>query len=486
MRKPATDDEALGSFSLYEPLRGLIRRTPVVYPRGTPLRVLVERMYAERIGSIVVADPRDMLPHGIVTFSELLGRVVLPGADLGAPIESAMNEQPLCLSADATAHDAMLAMGRNSVRYVLVMERDGRLLGVVSRGDVYGTQKIVPEDVVNPLISARSSGELVEAAAHARHFVKRLISQGLGASQVIQWATSLNDFVGSQAVELMKTRFDLPDVCWSWMAFGSEGRFEQTLSTDQDNGIVFELAEGEDPEPVRAAFLPFAQAVNQLLDECGFPLCRGQIMAGNPEQCLSDAEWRARFERWISVRDPKALLNASIFFDFRAIHGDGGIVESLRQWLLARIADEPVFLRMLAANALESAPPLGLVRTFVLERKGDVPDTIDLKKNGVRPCVDAARIFAFSQGIVATSTVERLRAVAATPPFAGEDLQAAIDGFLFVQHLRLRNQQQHGGNERHANRLNPYRLNRLERQILRHAFLQIRLLQQRLRADYRL
>ncbi|GAA5161186.1 putative nucleotidyltransferase substrate binding domain-containing protein [Viridibacterium curvum] len=486
MRRSVTDEESLSSFSLYEPLRGLIRRSPVVYPRGTPLRVPVERMYADRIGSVVVADPRELRPQGIVTFSDLLGRVVLPGADLSAPIESAMDEHPLCLSADATAHDAMLAMGRCSARYVLVMERDGRLLGVVSRGDVYGAQKIVPEDVVNPLISARTSGELVDAAAHARHFVKRLISQGLGASQVIQWATSLNDFVGSQAVVLMKARFELPAVCWSWMAFGSEGRFEQTLSTDQDNGIIFEMAEGEDPEPVRQALLPFAQAVNQLLDECGFPLCRGQIMAGNAEQCLSDHEWRARFERWISVRDPKALLNASIFFDFRAIHGDGGIVDRLRSWLLERVAAQPVFLRMLAANALESAPPLGLLRAFVLERKGAVPGTIDLKKSGVRPCVDAARIFALSQGIAATSTVERLRAVAASPAFAGEDLQAAIDGFLFVQHLRLRNQQQHGGNESLANRLDPYKLNRLERHILRHAFRQIKQLQQRLRVDYRL
>ncbi len=84
---------------------------------------------------------------------------------------------------------------------------------------MYATQQIVPEDVVSPLISARSSSELADAAA-ARRFAKLLLTQGLAADKVIQWTTSLNDFVTAQAIELMRARFRLPDVAWwSWLAF---------------------------------------------------------------------------------------------------------------------------------------------------------------------------------------------------------------------------------------------------------------------------
>ncbi|HSD35932.1 MAG TPA: putative nucleotidyltransferase substrate binding domain-containing protein [Rhodocyclaceae bacterium] len=477
------------AFSLYQPLAGLIRRAPVTYPPGTHLREPVERMVDEHIGAIVVANA-DLVPLGILTAHDLLGRVLLKGGDLAAPIESAMSTQLVSLSPEATTQDAVLAMARHGVRYVLIVERTGRLVGVVSRSDVYGTQQIVREDVVSPLVSARSSSELADAAAGARRVAKQLVVQGLGADKVIQWTTSLNDFVTTQAIELMKARFPLPDVAWSWIAFGSEGRLEQTLSTEQNNGIVFALPDGVGAElaaaDIRAQFLPFAQAVNQLLDECGFPLGRGQSMAGNAECCLSENEWQSRFRDWCGSADAKALSSVGMFFDFRSLYGASALVDTLRTDMLAFAAKQSGFLKAMATNALQAVPPLGMVRTFVVDKKSVVPNTIDLKTGGVRPYVDAVRILALAHGIGATGTVERLRALSAIEGYAGEDMQAAIEGFLFLQMLRLRNQQQHGGNEAGANRLNPYKLNRLDSQILRHAFMQARRLQQRLKAQYKL
>jgi CBS domain-containing protein len=388
----------------------------------------------------------------------------------------------------------VLAMARHGVRYVLIVERSGRLVGVVSRSDVYGTQQIVPEDVVSPLVSARSSSELADAAAGARRVAKQLVTQGLGADKVIQWTTSLNDFVTTQAIELMKARFPLPDVPWSWVAFGSEGRLEQTLSTEQNNGIIFALRRDGDEAvgveltatEIRAQFLPFAQAVNQLLDECGFPLGRGQSMAGNAECCLCESEWQNRFSTWTASNDAKALSAVGKSFDFRSLYGTADLVDTLRREMLTLAQAQTPFLKAMAANALHNVPPLGMVRTFVVDKKSTVPNTIDLKMGGVRPYVDAIRIFALANGVGVTGTVERLRALAAHEVYSAEDAQAAIEGFQFLQMLRLRNQQQHGGNDASANRLNPYKLNRLERQILRHAFMQARRLQQRLKADYKL
>jgi CBS domain-containing protein len=118
-----------------------------------------------------------------------------------------------------------------------------------------------------------------------------------------------------------------------WMALGSEGRFEQTLNTDQDNAIIFEVPAGMTADQVREKLLPVARRINETLALCGFPLCRGEIMASNPKWCLSLEEWKRTFNGWIGGGSPESLLNASIFFDFRALYGAEHLAEELRGWL---------------------------------------------------------------------------------------------------------------------------------------------------------
>ena len=177
---------------------------------------------------------------------------------------------------------------------------------------------------------------------------------------------------------------------------GSAGRSEQTLATDQDNAIVF--ADGSEPEAQRRALLPLAERVNRALDQSGYPLCRGEVMAGNPRWCLSRSEWRERFAAWIDRPEPEALLNAAIFFDFRAVHGERSLVVGLREWLAGYAQDRGRFLFLMVRNALGNQPPLGLVRDFVLARGGEHPGTLDLKVNGVQLFVESARIYGLADG----------------------------------------------------------------------------------------
>ncbi len=62
----------------------------------------------------------------------------------------------------------------------------------------------------------------------------------------------------------------------------------------------------EEAVAVRAAFLPFATEVNKRLDALGFPLCKGNVMASNPELCLSVDEWHGRYNSWLrSIHRPR-------------------------------------------------------------------------------------------------------------------------------------------------------------------------------------
>jgi len=269
------------------------------------------------------------------------------------------------------------------------------------------------------------------------------------------------------------------------MGLGSEGRNEQTLATDQDNAIIFPDP-GSDREGLRARLIAFADEVNRTLDACGFPLCKGNIMARNPQWCLALPEWLDRFDDWMRNADPEALLNATIFFDFRALHGDATLVERLREFLLAKVKDRPAFLRQMAANALQVRPPLGLFGDIVVEN--DEGGTIDLKKQASRPFVDCARILELAAGVGEVSTAERLRAAGPRIRMSEDDVATAVDAFQFVQMLRLRSQDslERGGGSAEPNRLDPDTLNSLDRRILREALRQARKLQNRVALDYQL
>ena len=150
----------------------------------------------------------------------------------------------------------------------------------------------------------------------------------------------------------------MPKGSWCWLALGSEGRHEQSLVSDQDNGLVFSATDRHEADALREIFLPFAQDVNRRLADCGFPLCSGGIMAGNPAWCLSLDEWRQRFYEWVRRPEPEALLNASIFFDLFPLCGDRDLGEELRSLLLSLTADTPAFLHLMAVNALQVDVPL--------------------------------------------------------------------------------------------------------------------------------
>ena len=44
--------------------------------------------------------------------------------------------------------------------------------------------------------------------------------------------------------------------------------------------------------------------MNEALDAAGYPLCKGGVMAGNPECCLMADEWRQRFSHWMATASP--------------------------------------------------------------------------------------------------------------------------------------------------------------------------------------
>jgi len=477
--------ENLGAqYSLDTTLRELALQQPVACSAATPLRDAVRRMHEQHVGSIVIVD-EDERPAGIFTLRDLR-RVVADGESLEQPISALMTQRPFHLPPEASAFDAALAMTERHIAHVCLVEHE-RLVGVVSERDLFSLQRV---DLVHLARTIRHAGRietLVALRSDIRLLVERMLAHGASSTQITQLVTLLNDHTVCRVIELVLEELGDPGVPFSWLCFGSEGRREQTLHTDQDNGILFEADSPEQAEHMRQRLLPVARRINQRLAECGFALCRGNIMAGNPELCLSRREWAQRFAAFVREATPESLLASSIYFDLRVVWGDEQGCAQLRRQLLADVADNSLFQRLLAANALRHRPPLGRFRDFVVARKGAEKDTFDLKEEGLTPFVDGARLLALAHGVEDSSTLRRFAELVRLEVIDAQDGAAYEEAYHFIQQARLQlHQQQAAQNLPLSNRLDPDSLNHLDRRILRESFRQAQRLQASLALRYQL
>ncbi|MFF7065830.1 DUF294 nucleotidyltransferase-like domain-containing protein [Pseudomonas sp. NPDC008258] len=479
--------ETLGTqYSLNTPLGELAMRHPVVCDADTPLREAVRLMHEQQVGSIVVVDPQ-RYPIGIFTLRDLRQVVAATDADLGSPIERHMTAKPFYLSPQASAFDAAMAMTERHIAHVCLVE-NRRLCGVVSERDLFSLQRVDLVHLARTIRHAPRLDTLVSLRGEISQLVERMLAHGASSTQITQIITLLNDHTVCRVIELALAERGDPGVPFSWLCFGSEGRREQTLHTDQDNGILFEAANSTEAETLRARLLPLAQYINQCLAQCGFTLCKGNVMAGNPQLCLSRSEWAQRFAGFVREASPENLLGSSIYFDLRVVWGDEQGCEQLRQGLLEQVADNRIFQRMLADNALRQRPPVGRLREFVLTRQGnDKAATLDLKVQGLTPFVDGARLLALANGIGACNTLERLRLLVAKGVIEALDGAAYEEAYHFIQQTRMQqHQRQARDNLPYSNRLDPDSLNHLDRRILRESLRQAQRLQSSLALRYQL
>ncbi|WP_341893364.1 DUF294 nucleotidyltransferase-like domain-containing protein [Variovorax sp. YR752] len=474
--------QTLAEQSLEATLGSLMRRAPVCVAPATPLAQALATMHERRIGSVLVADEAGR-PLGILTRHDILGRVTLPQRPLGTPIEAVMTTPLRTLSVSHTAQDAALLMSQHGIRHVPVTEGE-RAVGIVSERDLFALQRLSLKQVSTTLRAAPDLETLRQGADDIRRFARNLLGQGVRARQLTELISHLNDVLTERLVGLVAGRrgLDLGRACW--LAFGSEGRGEQTIATDQDNGLVFE---SDDPQRDRAMWLEFAREVNEGLDACGYPLCKGNVMASNPECCLTPAEWAQRFEQWMAHGAPEDLLKASIYFDLRPLAGHAALAAPLRELIATQAQELPRFMKQLALNALAHGAPLNW-RGAIDTRTQGGREVIDLKLQGTAIFVDVARLYALAHGALATGTRARLESAALALGAGAQEGDTWAAAFEFLQLLRLQVQLDPGCPAAVAgqpNFVDVGALNDIDRRMLRESLRIARTLQQRLELDYR-
>ena len=452
-----------------ERVRTLVGRPPVCIDADATVQQTAEKMVKERVSAMLITDPTGIC--GIVTDRDIRSRVVANGHPGSIGVTEIMTPSPITLDGDAHAFEAALVMMQNNIHH-LPITSNGKLIGMVSRSDFMRLETEHPLYLVADIGKQTTPEGIVESCRRLPGLIVGQIEADASGEQLGKFITTITDTVTRQLLRIAEAELGPPPCDFAWVALGSQGRFEQSAKSDQDNALIV----SDDAAPdVDSYFAAMAKIVNDGLDACGYVYCPGDVMASNSKWRQPLEQWRKYFHAWITVPEEKALMYANIFFDLRCVAGNSRLVEQLKQSIRKDARKNELFLALMAKNAMTYQPPLGFFRQFVLEKSGEHKNTLNLKLHGIMPIVEIARIRSLAAGQLRISTRNRLLAAAAANEISEADAASLIDALDFIEKLRIEHQsRQLRAGDAPDNHLAPADLSPLVRQNLKSAFTQVR------------
>ncbi len=450
---------------------------------STSIREAASLLTASRRSAILVTDD-NFQPKGLITDYDLRKKVIVDGRDPNSAAGEIMAAPLLTIDAEAQVFEAVLTMMRNQVKHLAVRD-NGTVGSVITERDIFLAQTLSPVFLVQEMNTAQGLEGLKACYAKVPLLIGKLIESGARSTHLNSIITAITDEMLVRVIDMAIESVGPPPVKFAFLLFGSEGRREQTLKTDQDNAIVFEDVPDSDDEHVRRYFLDLGTRVCDWLNDVGQAHCEHDIMAKNPTWCQPLSQWKKYHRKWIESDDPERLLNAGIFFDFRLGYGDDQLVKDLHASLFTRLKEYPGFLRHMAQNIMNLQPPLSFFGNFVLEEKGERKGGLDIKM-AMRLVVDFSRIYALGGEITETNTIKRLDAAFNRGTVDKETLENLAHAYEYLMHQRLKHQvtMMSSKGTPPDNYLQPGKLTHIERQTLKEAFKHIRTAQGKLRLDF--
>jgi CBS domain-containing protein len=411
---------------------------------------------------------------GIVTLHDINNRVVAEGLDTALPVSCIMTANPETLPPSAIGSDVLHMMMERRFGHVPVVDQ-GRLVGIVTQTNLTRFQATNSATLVRDVVKAEAPDAMAAVTARIPQLLVQLVGAGNRHETVTRLITDIADAITRRLLTLAEEKLGPPPVPYLWLACGSQGRQEQTGISDQDNCLMLDDAVQDSDMPY---FQNLARFVCDGLDQAGYFLCPGDMMATNPRWCQPVRIWRGYFQSWIATPNPEAQMLASVMFDLRPIGGARALFDDLMRETLEKAARNSIFVAHMVSNSLKHTPPLGLLRGFATLRSGEHKNQIDMKLNGVIPVVDLGRIYALRGQLDVVNTRARVASAhgaGLTSHTGGRDL---LDAYDLIAQTRLEHQARLiRAGRKPDNFMQPTILSEFERSHLRDAFVVVRTMQ---------
>jgi CBS domain-containing protein len=415
---------------------------------------------------------RDGERVGIITGMNLSKAVVLKRIPIEAPVQSETHYDVVAVSADDFISMALLKMTKHNKRRVAVLEGD-RYIGFLDDIDLLSFLAGNAQLVAGRIDRAKTLSELAAAAGDIEGQLRMLRRQGVNIEVVCEIISDLNRHLFAKLFEMTAP----PDIAnkGCLIIMGSEGRGEQTIRTDQDNGLILASSVSE------ADLQTFRDAFSRSLESFGFPPCPGHVMVNNPIWSRTIDEYRADFRRWLALPDETAHINVATFYDAAVVAGDAALLRDAKTELIEAIHGERVYLAHFA-RAVDAFPsPIGLFNHLITVKGAG--DSLDLKKGGIFPIVHGVRSLSLEQGLFETATALRIGRLAELGVLTRDFARELTQAFRYLMTLRLDGQLAEAAS---ANLIRPAALSSMERDLLRDSFQIVKQLKEIVRHHFNL
>ena len=468
-----------------QPISAIFRPNIVTCPHDATINEAAQKMAKNSSGSIFIKDEKGKI-DAIITDADLINSVIAKGLDVGHLASAIVPSSVVSVSADSQVFEAFITMIGEDKKYLAVSNKANDIIGTISDKDLIAAQANSTYLLIKTIKSAKNVNQLENMHSKMALMLLDPIRNGANPEYITRLITTISDAILEKVIEFSIAKLGKPPCKFAFMIMGSEGREEQTLISDQDNGIIFEdLKNDNDKAYASEYFGKLAELVCDQLNTAGYKFCDGDCMAKNPKWCQSLLNWKKYFHNWIYQGSPEDLLHSSIFFDFKGVWGDLVLTDQLKLFLLNSVEKRAGFLRHLTENALHFKPPIGLFGKLVVEPKGEHKDSFNLKW-AMQPIVDLARIYSLKHGIVQTNTLTRLFRLYTKHVLTNKQYIDLIQSYNYVMHLRFLRQITTIIDEEKQpdNYINPSNLSYLDKAMLKEAFKKIEQFQQNLKAEF--
>ena len=469
-QKRSAKEESLQFFS--NSISSVIRRNVLFCGANNSIKDAAILMKQHRCSSILIKQDGKFI--GITTDQDFRNKVVAADLKISNPISDIMSSPLISIPEHSSVFEAFIKIMKTGIKHLAVTNTENDAIGVISNSDLINAQGKLPFLFIKEINKAESYEEISKKQKQLPQSIYTLINEGAKAQNINNFVTAITDAILEKLIKFAIQDIGHPPVKFAFLVMGSEGRKEQTLKTDQDNAIIFEDVQEEELESVNGYFLKLGEHVCNMLDKTGYDFCKGDIMAKNPKWCQPVSIWKKYFKEWIYNANSETLLQTSIFFDFRFGYGDMSLVNELRESLFDFLGNRKVFFRYMAENTSHFRLPIGFFGNFIVESKGKLKNTFDIK-GAMMLVVDFARIYALQNKIFATNTMERLELLYKKNVISESDYNDISHSYSYMMNLRFINQIHGIINEgrKPDNNINPKKLSKIEQQTLKEIFKKI-------------
>ncbi|NWF67258.1 MAG: cyclic nucleotide-binding/CBS domain-containing protein [Campylobacterales bacterium] len=403
--------------------------------------------------SFIIVDFQNS--YGIVTDSDLRKKVILQNKSYQDKISSIATKELITIDKNDFLFNALLLMTQKNLKR-LIVTKDNSIFGIIEQADILSAFSNKSHLINIQIQKAKTVSDIQKASCDIINLVKSLHVKGVKVRYITKLLSEINSKIYQKIYEIIAPKELLENSCF--IILGSEGRHEQILKSDQDNGII--LKDG-------FVFDKLSEVTNSITEAlllCGFPKCEGNIMVNNPFWTKSLSEYKNSVHDWFNSNSSEDLMNLAILFDAKCVAGDSKLLDSLKEYMFNQINDNLTLLSNFAKATIIFETPLSFFSNFILNKKSD---ELDLKKGAIFPIVHGIRSLALEKKIIATNTIERVKELNNLGVFDREFASNLIDGFNFLLTIRLENMlKKHDLGLKLDSGINPKNLSKLEKDTL--------------------